>query len=165
MSRIKIASIKTSSNQNRIIKTAQRAINISNACDIQGLYKHSSTFLDMAIKYASFITAQEEPKEEQRPNADEINWETLHQQNVHPELLEAYQEYNWNRQNYNQPREFLPQRKNVQYHFDESELQSAPVITKSFYQQLVNNNGNIVEALKNLDFSIYKLEKIILLIF
>ena len=125
MSRIKIASIKTSSNQNRIIKTAQRAINISNACDIQGLYKHSSTFLDMAIKYASFITAQEEPKEEQRPNADEINWETLHQQNVHPELLEAYQEYNWNRQNYNQPREFLPQRKNVQYHFDESELQSA----------------------------------------
>ena len=100
MSRIKIASIKTSSNQNRIIKTAQRAINISNACDIQGLYKHSSTFLDMAIKYASFITAQEEPKEEQRPSADEINWETLHQQNVHPELLEAYQEYNWNRQNY-----------------------------------------------------------------
>jgi hypothetical protein len=159
MSRIKIASIKTSSNQNRIIKTAQRAINISNACDIQGLYKHSSTFLDMAIKYASFITAQEEPKEEQRPNADEINWETLHQQNVHPELLEAYQEYNWNRQNYNQPREFLPQRKNVQYHFDESELQSAPVITKSFYQQLVNNNGNIVEALKNLDFSNLQIRK------
>ncbi len=159
MSRIKIASIKTSSNQKRIIKTAQRAINIASACDNQGQYKHSSAFLDLAIKYASFITAQEEPKEEQRPNADEINWENLHQQNLHPELLEAYQEYNQHNQNYNQPREFLPQRKNVQYHFDESELQSAPLITKSFYQQLVNNNGNIVEALKNLDFSNLQIRK------
>ena len=153
MSRIKIASNKTFNNQNRIIKTAQRAINISNACDNQGLYKHSSTFLDMAIKYARFITAQEEPKEEQRPNADEINWETIHQQNIHPELLEAYQEYNYHGQDYSKPLELLPQPKYVGYHYNESELQAAPLIAKSFYQQLVNNNGNILEALKNLHFS------------
>ena len=49
MPRIKIASIKTSSNQKRIIKTAQRAINLSTAFDQQGSYKNSSDFLNLPV--------------------------------------------------------------------------------------------------------------------
>jgi len=64
MPRIKIASIKTSNNQSRIIKTAQRAINLSTAFDQQGSYKNSSDFFELACRYARFITAQEEPIEE-----------------------------------------------------------------------------------------------------
>jgi hypothetical protein len=50
MPRIKIASIKTSNNQKRIVKTAQRAINISSAFDEQGSYKNSSEFFDLACR-------------------------------------------------------------------------------------------------------------------
>jgi len=98
MPRIKIASIKTTQNQERIVKTAQRAINISTAFDRDGNYAKSSEFFDLAVRYAKIITAQpidqenqEEVQPEKTPLAHEVDWETVHHQNVSPELLEAYQ--------------------------------------------------------------------------
>ena len=98
MPRIKIASIKTSNNQKRIVKTAQRALNISTAFDRDGDYAKSSEFFDLAVRYAKIIVAQpndqenqEETQPEKTPLAHEVDWGTVHQQNVGPELLEAYQ--------------------------------------------------------------------------
>ena len=147
MPRIKIASIKTSNNQKRIVKTAQRAINISSAFDEQGSYKNSSEFFELACRYARFITAQEEPIEAPRPSADEVNWERVHKQNVTPELEEAYNLYpTSNKINYSEPRPILTQPK-YGSSYEDVHFQNANKLTKSFYDQLVANNGNVLQSL------------------
>lgn len=151
MPRIKIASIKTSSNQKRIVKTAQRAINLSTAFDQQGSYKNSSEFFELACRYARFITAQEEPIEEPikepRPSAEEINWETVHKQNVTPELEEVYDLYpSRGSIKYSKPRPILTQPKYGDP-FSDVHFQSANELTKRFYDQLVANNGNVLQAM------------------
>jgi len=151
MPRIKIASIKTSNNQKRIVKTAQRAINISTAFDQQGSYKNSSEFFELACRYARFITAQEEPIEqpirEPRPTAEEIDWETVHKQNVTPELEEVYDLYpSMDRLKYSKPRPILSQHKYGEP-FNDVHFQNANELTKRFYDQLVANDGNVLQAL------------------
>jgi len=151
MPRIKIASIKTSSNQKRIVKTAQRAINLSTAFDQQGSYKNSSDFFELACRYARFITAQEEPIEEpikeSRPSAEEINWETVHKQNVTPELEEVYDLYpSRDSIKYSKPRPILTQPKYGDP-FSDEHFQNANELTKRFYDQLVANNGNVLNAM------------------
>ena len=151
MPRIKIASIKTSSNQKRIIKTAQRAINLSTAFDQQGSYKNSSEFFELACRYARFITAQEEPIEapikEPRPTAEEIDWERVHKQNVTPELEEVYDLYpSMDRLKYSKPRPILSQHKYGEP-FNDVHFQNANELTKRFYDQLVANDGNVLQAL------------------
>ena len=147
MPRIKIASIKTSNNQKRIVKTAQRAINISTAFDQQGSYKNSSEFFELACRYARFITSQEEPIEAPRPSADEVNWERVHKQNVTPELEEAYNLYpTSNKINYSEPRPILTQPK-YGSSYEDVHFQNANKLTKSFYDQLVANNGNVLQSL------------------
>ena len=151
MPRIKIASIKTSNNQKRIVKTAQRAINISTAFDQQGSYKNSSEFFELACRYARFITAQEEPIEEPikepRPTAEEIDWERVHKQNVTPELEEVYNLYpSSSKVNYSEPRPILSQHKYGEP-FNDVHFQNANELTKRFYDQLVANDGNVLQAL------------------
>ena len=151
MPRIKIASIKTSNNQKRIVKTAQRAINISSAFDKQGSYKNSSDFFELACRYARFITAQEEPIEEKKPTAEEVDWERVHRQNITPELEEAYNLYpTRNKVNYSEPRPVLTQTKyGVPY--EDVHFQNANELTKSFYNQLVANNGNVLQSLNSIE--------------
>ena len=70
MPRIKIASIKTNENQNKVAKTAQRALNISTAFDRDGDYAKSSEFYDLAVRYAKILVAQpvdQENQEEAKP--------------------------------------------------------------------------------------------------
>ena len=159
MPRIKIASIKTSSNQKRIIKTAKRAINLSTAFDQQGSYKNSSDFFELACRYARFITAQEEPVIEpvKRPTADEINWETVHKQNVTPELEEVYDLYpTRDKLKYSEPRPILSQPKYGEP-FSDVHFQNANELTKRFYDQLVANNGNVLNAMNGIQSTIISL--------
>jgi len=155
MSRIKIASIKTAKNQTRYIKTAKRALNISKIFDQQGSYKNSSDFFDLACRYAKFIIAQEEPKEESveepRPSADEVDWENVHIQNVGPELAEVYNVDPMGSIDYTKPRPILernkygPQSKYEEYHFE-----NANKLTKSFYDALVTYKGNVLQAITSI---------------
>jgi len=150
MPRIKIASIKTSNNQKRIVKTAQRAINISSAFDEQGSYKNSSEFFELACRYARFITAQEEPIVEKKPTAEEVDWERVHKQNVTPELEEAYNLYPTRyKMDFTNPRPILTQPKYGDSYTD-IHFQNANALTRSFYDQLVKNNGNVLQSLNEI---------------
>jgi len=150
MPRIKIASIKTSNNQKRIVKTAQRAINISSAFDEQGSYKNSSEFFELACRYARFITAQEEPTEEKKPTSEEVDWQRVHNQNVTPELEEAYNLYPTRyKMDFTNPRPILTQPKYGDSYTD-IHFQNANALTRSFYDQLVKNNGNVLQSLNEI---------------
>ena len=150
MPRIKIASIKTTQNQERIVKTAQRAINISSAFDRDGDYAKSSEFFDLAVRYAKIIVAQptdqenqEDAQPEKTPLAHELDWGTVHQQNIDPGLLEAYQliqpDYISHRFDRPMATEAI---KNKYGPKEESNYIPETQITSYFYNSLVSNNGS-----------------------
>jgi len=155
MPRIKIASIKTSNNQVRVAKTAQRALNISTAFDRDGDYAKSSEFFDLAVRYAKIIVAQpndqenqEETQPEKTPLAHEVDWGTVHQQNVGPELLEAYQLIQPDYISHRFDRPMKTDTINKYGPKEESNYIPETQITSYFYNALVSNNGYIKSAIE-----------------
>ena len=157
MPRIKIASIKTNDNQVRVAKTAQRALNISTAFDRDGDYAKSSEFFDLAVRYAKIIVAQpndqenqEEVQPEKTPLAHEVDWGTVHQQNVGPELLEAYQLIQPDYISHRFDRPLKTETINKYGPKEESNYIPETQLTSYFYNALVSNNGYIKSAIEQI---------------